>query len=207
MSSGPFDRRAAEYDAWFDAHADIYQSELAALRHVAPAIGRGVAIGVGTGQFAAPLGASIGVDPSLAMLDRARERGIPPVVGVAESLPIASDRFDTALVVTTACFLDDLGRAFAEAARVLRPNGTILVGHIDSESPLGRRYRERDASDSFYRDTELHSTATILDALDSAGFTEQATAQTLFEDADGDGSAPIEEGYGEGSFVAIAARQ
>ncbi|WP_233357364.1 class I SAM-dependent methyltransferase [Halococcoides cellulosivorans] len=208
MSKNPFDRRAAEYDAWFDTHAAVYRSELAALRRVAPStIGRGLAIGVGTGRFAAPLRVSVGVDPSVAMLARARERGVRPLVGVAESLPVASDRFDTALVVTTVCFLDDLDRALAEAGRVLRPGATILVGHIDRESPLGRRYRERAAADSFYREAIFHSTANILDALEDAGFTEQATAQTLFEDADADGPDPVEAGHGEGSFVALAAQR
>lgn len=34
MDRSPFDRRAAEYEAWFDAHEAVYRSELAALGRV-----------------------------------------------------------------------------------------------------------------------------------------------------------------------------
>lgn len=41
----PFDRFAAEYDAWFDAHLAVYESELEAIRSLLPAGGSGLKSG------------------------------------------------------------------------------------------------------------------------------------------------------------------
>ena len=62
--SNVFDTYADEYDAWFDAHPWVYQSEMQAIKMVLPQGGRGVEIGTGTGRFSVPFGISIGVEPS-----------------------------------------------------------------------------------------------------------------------------------------------
>ena len=48
--SAPFEANAARYDAWYEAHAAAYASELLALRPFVPLAGRGLEIGVGTGE-------------------------------------------------------------------------------------------------------------------------------------------------------------
>ena len=65
-------------------------------------------IGVGTGRFAEPLGFREGVEPSPAMAERARRRGLEVTDGVAENLPLPDATYDVALMVTTICFVDDL---------------------------------------------------------------------------------------------------
>jgi len=53
----------------------------------------------------------VGVDPASEMVAHARDRGIDVVKGVAEALPVSpADTFDTALIVTTICFVDDISR-------------------------------------------------------------------------------------------------
>ena len=62
-----FEKAAPAYDAWFDRHRPVYESELMALKRFLPAPGGGLEIGVGTGRFAVPLGIQMGVEPAKAM--------------------------------------------------------------------------------------------------------------------------------------------
>lgn len=62
-----FDRLAARYDAWYDkpAGAAVFAAELACLQPLLAGLPRPWAeVGVGSGRFAAALGAEVGVDPA-----------------------------------------------------------------------------------------------------------------------------------------------
>lgn len=59
MNTDPFEKYTNDYDAWFEEHPFVYQSELKAVSSLWPSSGRGIEIGVGTGRFAAPLGIKI----------------------------------------------------------------------------------------------------------------------------------------------------
>ncbi|AGN02605.1 SAM-dependent methyltransferase [Salinarchaeum sp. Harcht-Bsk1] len=202
----PFEEHTDRYDGWFEDHEHAYRSELAALDRLVPATGHGVEIGVGTGRFAAPLGIQVGLDPSRKMLERARERGIDVVQGVAEALPFANGTFDTALLVTTICFVDDVAQTFSEAARILDPDGALVIGFIDANSPVGRIYREKQEQNPFYRDATFVTTAELVEALRTAGFGDLTFVQTIYEwPGEIDEPEPVESGYGEGSFVGIEA--
>lgn len=204
----PFEAHTDRYDRWFETHRAAHESELAAIRAVSPSVppAAAVEIGVGSGQFAVPLDVGLGVDPSPAMLARARERGIAAVRGVAESLPLRTDSVSFALLVTTICFVDDVDRTLAEAKRVLRPGGSLLIGFVARDSPLGRTYREQRDANPFYRDATFAAVPDLLDALDDAGFGEPSVVQTLFTDpAELDGPDRVESGWGRGSFVVVAA--
>jgi len=204
--TAPFEEHTDRYERWFEIHDDAYQSELNALRRLVPTTGRGIEIGVGSGRFAAPLELDIGIDPAGAMLERARERGIDAVRGVAEALPVRDGRFDTALIVTTICFVDDIPRTLAEADRILTPTGSLVIGYIDKDSPVGRQYQEKKAQNPFYRDATFVSTDELVDALEAAGFTDFEFVQTIYHWLEEiDGPEPIEDGYGDGSFVGIKA--
>jgi SAM-dependent methyltransferase len=201
-----FDENPARYDGWFERHAALYESELAALCELMPAEGEGLEVGVGTGRFALPLGITRGVEPSAPMREIARSRGVDVLDGVAEHLPYSDDCFDLLLIVTTICFVDDVGAALMEARRVLRPSGSILIGFVDRESPVGRYYLEHKSENPFYREAEFLSTEEVSRHLKEAGFGNLTFRQTLFgapgerEEVDNP-----EEGYGRGSFVAVRA--
>jgi len=202
----PFEEHTERYEGWFEEHDDAYRSELAALDRLVPATGRGIEIGVGSARFAAPLGIDVGIDPAGAMLDRARERGVTVVRGVAEQLPFRDGAFDTALIVTTICFVDDIPRTLAEADRILSESGRLVIGYIDKDSPVGRIYQEKKEENPFYREATFVSTEELLEALEAAGFTDFEFVQTIYHWLDEiDGPEPIEEGYGDGSFVGIRA--
>jgi len=143
----PFEEYADEYDAWFQRNPAAYRTELRAIKAALPPSGCCLEIGVGTGRFAAPLGVPGGIDPSPAMAAIARTRGVEVTIGKAELLPFTAEEFDYALMVTTICFVDDLGAALREAARVLKPGGSLVVGFIGQESPMGRRYAARKDRD------------------------------------------------------------
>lgn len=202
-NTAPFDELAAEYDAWFEHHDDIYHAEFAAVRSVLPASGRGMEIGVGTGRFAAPLGIPIGVEPSCPMAELARQRGIEVLEGVAESLPFADGSFDFAIMVTVVCFLDDVAKAFQEACRILKPQGTLIVGFIDRESPLGHQYSQQKMQSRFYRDANFYSVAELESLLNMAGFSNFAYRQALFPEEIT--CSVVQEGHGSGGFVVISA--
>jgi ubiquinone/menaquinone biosynthesis C-methylase UbiE len=204
--SAPFETHTERYEGWFEEHRDAYQSELAALDRLVPATGRGIEIGVGSGRFAAPLGIDVGIDPAEAMLELARKRGVDVVRGVAEHLPVRDATFDTALIVTTICFVDDIPRTLAEADRILSVSGQLVIGYIDKDSPVGRIYQEKKGQNPFYREATFVSTDDLLESLEAAGFSDFDFVQTIYQWLDEiDGPEPIEDGYGDGSFVGIKA--
>jgi SAM-dependent methyltransferase len=204
--SEPFEEYTERYDRWFEKNENAYESETAALDELIPDDTEGISVGVGTGRFAAPLGVETGVDPSTEMLKRARERGIETVRGIGEALPFDDGAFDTVLMVTTVCFVDDLVGALREANRVLRPGGRFVAGYVDRDSSLGERYEERKDENPFYRDATFVSTEEIDDALTAAGFDDRRYVQTLFGDPNGmEIPDEVRDGYGDGSFVGVCA--
>lgn len=202
----PFEANAGRYEQWFDAQEAVYESELAALADLLPEPGEGVEVGVGSGRFAAGLDVPVGVDPSVELLSRARDRDVAVVRGVAERLPFANDSFDSVLFVTTVCFVDDLQRAMAAAERVLRPDGALVVGFVDRESPVGDLYEANSDANPFYRDATFRTTDERLGALEVAGFGAFELRQTVFSrPGDVEEPEPVQVGRGDGSFVGIRA--
>ncbi|HPT18489.1 MAG TPA: class I SAM-dependent methyltransferase [Methanothrix sp.] len=203
-----FEEHAVEYDEWFDDNPAAYQSEVLALRNIIPAEGTGLEVGIGTGRFAEPLGIRTGVEPARAMAEIARKRGIDVHEARAEALPFQDESFDFLLMVTTICFLEEPLQALAEAKRVLKPGGAIIIGMIDRNSPLGKDYERRKATSKFYKYARILSVDQVMGWLESLDFDHTATRQTLFKSSkDMRAAEPFEEGHGRGAFVAIAAKK
>jgi SAM-dependent methyltransferase len=203
----PFEAHTERYEAWFERHDAAYVSELLALRPFVPLTGRGLEIGVGSGRFAAPLGVQVGIDPSRAMLDHARARGIEVIVGTAEQLPFADDGFDHALVVTTLCFVDSPGAMLAQARRVLKPGGVLVMGFIDRDSDLGRHYESHREASVFYRDATFYSAGEVERLVIEAGFSVLSWAQTLSHSLqETKHIEPVRPGRGRCAFVVVHAR-
>lgn len=202
----PFEAHHQRYEAWFEKHEAAYISELLALRPFVPWEGKGLEIGVGSGRFAAPLGVQVGVDPSPAMLSHAAARGIEVVEGLAENLPFAAGCFDYALVVTTLCFVDAPARMLAEAHRVLKPGGRLVIGFIDRENGLGQDYLLHQAESVFYREATFYSTDEVGRFLLETGFSIDDRGQTLFHPlAEIREIETLRAGHGQGAFVVMAA--
>jgi SAM-dependent methyltransferase len=198
----PFDKRSGEYEEWFESNFFAYLSELRAVKKQLPEKGRCLEIGAGSGRFAAPLGVELGVEPSERMREIAEKRGITVVDGVGENLPCKDAEFDAALMVTTVCFLDDVRASFAEAHRVIKPGGCIVVGFIDKDSRIGRLYQQLRAKSPFYRIASFYSASEVLQLLKQAGFRDISFVQTIFRDLPEIVQVePIRPGSGEGSFL------
>ncbi len=202
----PFDEHLVDYEQWFFDNHYVFESELEAIRRVIPATGKGIEIGIGSGVFAAPLGIKEGVEPSKAMREKAAERGLRVIDGVAEKLPIIDKRYDFALMVTTICFVDDINKSFAEANRILKENGALILGFVDKESPVGKLYLSNKDKSIFYKDARFFSTEEVYRILRRNNFTVIDTCQTVFGMLNeiNEIQEP-ENGYGKGSFVVIKA--
>lgn len=76
-------------------------------------------------------GAVVGLDPSAGMLREARKSLAAPLVqGLMEELPFADDHFDFLTMGYALRHVADLGVAFKECLRVLKPGGRLLVLEI-----------------------------------------------------------------------------
>jgi len=91
-------------------------------------------------QIVGPGGKVIGIDPSAGMLKHASDSiGLETRPGRAESIPEASDHFDFLSMGYALRHVDDLGSAFSEFNRVLKPGGRVCILEITSpESRIGR---------------------------------------------------------------------
>jgi SAM-dependent methyltransferase len=104
-------------------------------------------LGCGTGYFSSAfraLGLAVtGLDPDLAALRflRQRDPAITLVAGAAESLPFADGAFDSAMAVTSLCFVTRPERALAELWRVTRRTVVLGLLHRRSLLYLSRRGR------------------------------------------------------------------
>ena len=200
----PFETYHRRYDDWFVRHAAAYQSELLAVRALLPWRGLGLALGVGTGRFTAPLGVQIGIDPAREVLDYAANRGILTVQAIAETLPFSDSSVDYALSVTTICFVDDATAMLTEAYRVLKPGGELVIGFIDRTSNLGQHYLAHQAENVFYREATFYSANEVEQLLLDTGFTEPVWVQTLSKTLEEtDEIEPLHAGYGQGAFVVV----
>ncbi len=94
-------------------------------------------VGIGTGLVArealkivGPGGSLIGIDPSPGMMAEVQLPGVHLLQGRAEGLPLADGSVDFISMGYALRHLADVGSAFSEFARVLRPGGRVLVLEI-----------------------------------------------------------------------------
>jgi ubiquinone/menaquinone biosynthesis C-methylase UbiE len=149
----PFAALAPTYESWYEtplgAHADA--EELAALRRLLAGESMGLVaeIGAGTGHvtraLAADCGRIVAVEPSPAMRAEGVRRSsglrIDWVAGAGERLPFREGVFEGALIVAVLEFVADPAAVLAEAFRVVRPGGWVVVGWLDARSSWTALYR------------------------------------------------------------------
>lgn len=94
-------------------------------------------VGCGEGRFCRMMAAQVpevtGLDPTLALLERARERGgAGYVAGRAEALPFSDNDFDLVVSYLSLVDIAEPRAGLAEMARVLRPGGRLLIANLNS---------------------------------------------------------------------------
>ncbi len=182
--TGVFDPIADAYDGWYDSPEgrDIFHAERECLRKLHSEFeGRWLEIGVGTGRFAAFLGVSEGLDPSLRMLEIAARRGIRTYRGSAENLPFEAGSRDGVLMVVTLCFVDDARKALGECRRVLRRGGFFLLGIVPADGPWGREYGDKASrGHPVYSAARIRTARETVELVEGARFSLVDSASTLF---------------------------
>lgn len=138
-ASDAFRRDGADWDETRALGLPAAAIEAALLDALPPRLGRLLDIGAGTGrllELVAPRVASaLGVDASREMLALARgrlaERGLAGRCAVRQAdmyrLPLADDSFDAVTLQMVLHYAEDPAAALAEAARVLRPEGALVI--------------------------------------------------------------------------------
>ena len=178
-----FERLAARYDAWYDgpAGAAVFPSEVSCLRPLLAGLPRPWAeVGVGSGRFAAALGVEVGLDPAAAPLALAASRGVHVIRGTGERLPFRSGVLGAVLIVVTMCFADDPAALLAEARRVTRADGAVVLGEVFAESAWGRWYERKGAAGHpFYAAARFMTRDQTLAVVTAAGLRVQAARSTL----------------------------
>lgn len=104
---------------------------------------RALDVGCGEGRFCRimqGLGVTAtGVDPTVALIDRAR--ALDPDgdyrVGRAEALDFADDAFDLVVSYLSLIDIPDIRAAIPQMARVLKPGGTLLIANLTSFNTAG----------------------------------------------------------------------
>ena len=135
-----WDKHAASYDRQMQFAERYFLGDSRAWV-CSQATGLTLEVGIGTGLNLAFYPADVelaGVDISPAMLAQARHRAaeLGRVVVLREAdalaLPFPDSSFDTVVCTFGLCAVSDDGRAVAEAVRVLRPGGLLLLAdHIE----------------------------------------------------------------------------
>jgi ubiquinone/menaquinone biosynthesis C-methylase UbiE len=95
-----------------------------------------------------------GIEPSAKAVEVARNRGVAVQVGTAESLPYDNDSFHVVVFgfCLYLCDRDDLFRIAAEADRVLKSPGWLLIRDFYSPAPCAREYHHRPGIRSYKMD-------------------------------------------------------
>ena len=207
MDSGTFDRNWIEYDKWYEENESIYKAELNAVRELIPS-GIGLEIGVGTGRFAHPFHVEYGIDPSLNMLRLSKKRNIQVVQGKGEELPFKNEAFHFILIMVTLCFVDDVLKLLCESMRTLKKNGKLIIGLINKNSVLGKKYDKSRQQSKFYTHVRFSPPERILTLFKETGFTFIDSRQTRFRFPGkiNNGETP-KKGYNKGGFVVLKAEK
>lgn len=227
-----FDAYAEKYDAWFMKNKNLFSSETAVVAWFLKPGERILSVGCGSGLFEYALREDYdidikeGIEPSEAMAEIARKRGMKVWIGTAEDANFGENNsYDTILFNGTPGYVNDLELAFQKANAAIKPKGKIVVIDVPKESSFAILYNlgktigswdnkifEGVKPDAVYpiefvKEARWRTTAEKVELLEKTGFSDFEYAQTLTRHplyADESVETPI-EGYQKGDYVAIKA--
>lgn len=137
--------------------------------------GKYLDIGCGSGNYTSKLqelGVSIiGIDPSIEMLQKARNKNsnIDYQLGVAEDIELPDNSMDGVVAFLTIHHWTNLEKGFQEIGRVLKPNGRLVIFHSTPEQMKGywlNNYFPKMLEDSMLL---MHTSEVIEQAANIAG--------------------------------------
>jgi len=214
-----FDEWHAKYDRWFTTPIGLlvkkYEAELI-LDLLKPSHGETILdAGCGTGVFTVDLislgSRVVGLDLSLPMLTRAREKSrgylFQAVSGDMLNLPLPDNSFDKVVSVTALEFIEDGKRAVGELFRVTRSGGCVVAATLNNLSPwASRRKAETKKGHALFSRAIFRSPDELLSLAPSEGF--MRTAIHFEADDDPEREVQIEskgrrKGPDTGAFAAV----
>jgi len=185
-----FDVLTEKYDAWYDSEdgKPLYESELLCLK---PLIENCpfplLEVGVGTGRFAGWFSGAIGIDPAFNAIRFAQKRGIKVVQAMGEMLPFKDGTFGCVMLIVTLCFVQRPIDVLMEAKRVLRKEGSIIMGLVPKDSPWGIFYEEKKRQGHpFYGKATFYSLTNVKNLLEGIGMEIARVRSTLLQRPDED---------------------
>lgn len=164
MSTG-WDQSASAWIADMGETGDYGRAHVLDAPMIARIHGRGfkraLDVGCGEGRFCRILQAegiaTIGIDPTEALVDQARRRHPwgDYRIGKAESLDFPAHAFDLVVSYLTLIDIEDMPTAIAEMTRVLEPGGTLLIANLTSFGTAGAWERQDGEEPRFVMDRYL----------------------------------------------------
>lgn len=212
MAENIFDILTDKYDAWYDSEdgRPLYESELRCLKPmVESSPGPILEIGVGTGRFAMHFPDATGIDPSVNALKMAEKRGVKTVHGYGENLPFENESFGCVLIIVTLCFVERPIEVLREARRVMKRDGSIIIGLVPRDSSWGAYYEERKkAGHLFYSSARFYTMKDLEEMLQAAALKISGIRSTLLQRPDEPRriEEPVEYYVTGAGFICIAAR-
>ena len=206
----PFREYVQEYESWFDRHTAVFESELLALRETWPKGNNlmSLEIRAATGRFSKALKITEALDPELSLLEKAAERGVSTMPGMAVDLPYAANQFGVVFIGTSIHYITNLPKALKEAYRILRNSGKLITAFIDRDSQIGKSYETAKKDSLFYAPARSFTVAEIEQQIIDAGFMNLTITQTLFGSMDDIVEVqPSKSGHGEGAYIIIKAEK
>ena len=181
-----FDQVAGFYNDWYShpQGRQVFEAEQRALESLVPGSGLGLEVGAGTGVFAESLTDEdrtiICLDPSGAMLAKARERKMPAIMGVCENIPVTEGAVGFVYMVTTLEFLEYPVAALKQVRGTTKKDAPLVIMFINADSVWGSLYRQIGAKgDPVFRYARLHSLSEVHEILVKAGYVIQECVGTL----------------------------
>jgi ubiquinone/menaquinone biosynthesis C-methylase UbiE len=135
-----------DFSAWYERERgrgyhrmldDIEVDIVAPYARGARVLELGCGTGLILGRIAAMAKHAEGIDLSEGMIDKARARGLNVRVGSVTDLPYEDASFDVVYSFKVLAHIPDIAKAIAEAARVTRPGGTMI---LEFYNPYSLRY-------------------------------------------------------------------
>ncbi len=226
-----FDEYAATYDAWFLDNPNVLESEVRLVASTLRNAGRALSVGCGSGLFEKIMrdefGITVtdGVEPSPAMAEIARKRGMDVTEATAEEFDYPAGEYDTILFNGSPSYITDLDTVLSKVYAALKPGGRVVLVDVPKESTYGLMYNLAKALGTwdhpllegayppnpypieFVNVANWRTTAEKIALLEKNGFRNIESAQTLtthplYSDLAAEEPVP---GHDRGDYVALTA--
>lgn len=230
MSKG-FDEYASLYDSWFLDNRNVLYSEVNLVASTLREAKRILSVGCGSGLFEKILrdeydiNITDGIEPSEAMADIAKKRGLDVTISTAENADFGHEDYDTILFNGTPSYITDLASVIAKVYAALPSGGRIILVDVPKESSYGLMYNLAKALGTWHHPllqgvyppnpypiefvdiANWRTTDEKLQLLEKSGFVNITAAQTLTTHplySDLCEEQP-QTGYDKGDYVALTA--